>query len=254
MTAAILTDLTRCIGCRACVCACKEINQLPSDDDTGVLTATTWTAIENRNGLNIRRHCMHCREPSCASVCPVGALHKSALGPIIYDEEKCIGCRYFMIGCPFGIPKYEWHSSKPRVRKCIMCYEKQLSRGGQPACTTACPTGATKFGEREALLGEAAERMRSSPGMYVDHIYGVTEAGGTSVLYLSSVPFASLGFRTGVRADPYPLLTWNVLSKLPAVVVVAGVGLAGVWWITRRREEVARHEGREPRLPRPVKK
>lgn len=239
MKAAILTDLTKCIGCESCAWACKEINELPRDDGAATLSATTWTRVEKVNGVNVRRQCMHCEDPACASVCPVGALHKTQEGPVVYDEDKCIGCRYCMIGCPFGIPKYEWSKNVPRVQKCIMCHDKAVSKGQQPACTQACPTGATIFGDRDALLKEAHRRIRENPDRYVDHVYGEVEAGGTSVLYLSAVPFETLGFKTKVRTDPYPALTWNVLHKLPNVVSVAGVGLVGIYWVIRRRQTLA---------------
>lgn len=242
MNAAILTDLTRCIGCEACALACKEANGLPRDGGRA-LSASTWTIVDRIGDVNVRRQCMHCLDPACVSVCPVGALRKTPEGPVVYDASRCMGCRYCMIGCPFGVPKYEWDSTVPRVQKCIMCYENAVSRGEQPACTAACPTGATVFGDRDDLLRQARARMRAEPGRYVDHIYGEHEAGGTSVLYLSAVPFAELGFPTDLRADPYPRLTWEVLSKLPNVVSIAGVALCGIWWITKRREEVARHEG-----------
>jgi formate dehydrogenase iron-sulfur subunit len=242
MNPAILTDLTRCVGCKACALACKEVNDLPRETGTEVLNSTTWTAVQARNGLFVRRQCMHCLDPACASVCPVSALRKSAEGPVIYDEDRCIGCRYCMIGCPFSIPTYEWDSPLPRVRKCIMCFEKRLAEGQEPACTAACPTGATQFGDRDELIAEARARIAASPDTYVDHIYGLEEAGGTSVLYLSSVPFDSVGLPTRLQSDPYPRLTWDVLSKLPNVVSVAGVALFGIWWITNRRDEVARSE------------
>lgn len=123
----------------------------------------------------------------------------------------------------------------PKVQKCIMCYEKRVSKGEEPACTSACPTGATKFGERDELIEEARNRINDSPDRYVDHIYGVKEAGGTSVLYLSDVPFEKLGFKQPRTDVSYPKLTWNVLSKIPYITSTSGVLLFGIWWIINRR-------------------
>jgi formate dehydrogenase iron-sulfur subunit len=237
MSTAILTDLTRCIGCEACVWACKEVNNLPRADHER-LSATTWTALDHIKGVHVRRQCMHCEQPACVSVCPVGALIKTAAGPVIYKADRCIGCRYCMVGCPFSVPRYEWGENAPLMQKCIMC-SSLLDKGGQPACTAACPTGATISGDRSELLALAHRRIREEPGRYVDHVYGEVEAGGTSVFYLSAIAFEELGFATEVRTEPYPELTWKILSKLPLVVGTAGIGLAGTFWIIRRRQKLA---------------
>jgi len=239
MKPAILTDLTKCIGCAACVMACKEINDLPAGGEDR-LSADTWCAVKEEHGIWVRRQCMHCLDPACATVCPVGALHKTPEGPVVYDESRCIGCRYCMIGCPFGIPRYEWDEPRPRVQKCILCFEKRLAVGEQPACTAACPTGAIVFGDRDELVRTAKQRIAAAPGRYLDHVFGETEAGGTSVLYLSNVSLESLGFSGGLRGGPYPRLTWDVLSKLPNVVSVGAVLLFGIWWISGRRDTLER--------------
>jgi len=236
MRPALLIDLTRCIGCEACVLACREANGLPREGSAEELSATTWSAIERHRGVPVKRQCMHCLEPACASVCPVGALHKTPEGPVVYEADRCIGCRYCMVGCPFGIPRYEWSSPLPKVRKCLMCFENRVAEGKPPACAEVCPTGATEFGDRDALIREARRRIEAEPERYVDRIYGEREVGGTSVLYLSGVPFEELGFETSLEEQPYPGLTWEILSKLPRVVSLGGALLFGIWWITGRRE------------------
>lgn len=241
MKASILTDLTQCIGCEACVMACKEINDNPKNTVTHLLSSHNWTAVEHRKGLNIRRQCMHCLDPACVSACPVLALIKTESGAVIYDADRCMGCRYCMIACPFAVPKYEWERVVPRVQKCIFCYEKALKKGEQPACTAACPTGATIFADRDELIREAQRRIEGHPDKYYPHIYGLTEAGGTSVLYLSPLPFAELGFAQLSQEDPYPKLTWNVLSKIPNIVGSGGVLLFGIWWIINRRIKLTDH-------------
>ncbi len=245
---AMLIDITMCVGCNSCQDACKRQNHLPEGAESK-LSPTAYTALEDHNGVTVRRMCQHCEEPTCASVCPVGAFTKTAEGPVIYDEHKCIGCRYCMQACPFQVPRYEWSSNYPRVQKCRFCYERV--QGGQPtACSEACPTGATKFGAREDLLKEAVARIQAEPGKYVNRIYGQREVGGTSIFYLSSVPFEQLGFRTQLVSEPLPQLTMNALEKIPTVVTVGGALLAGVYWITNRREEVARVEGKSTKRVR----
>ena len=129
------------------------------------------------------------------------------------------------------------------MQKCILCFEKRLEKGEEPACTAACPAGATIFGDRDELLRVARQRILDNPDLYVDHIYGETEAGGTSVLYLSAVPFEKLGFKVNVQENPYPKLTWEVLEKLPPIITTGAVALGGIYWITKRRAEVEREEG-----------
>jgi formate dehydrogenase iron-sulfur subunit len=233
MRAAMLIDTTRCVGCNACAEACKKTNHLPGEIDAK-LTARTWTHVEEHGGTYVRRMCMHCDQPSCASVCPVGALFKSERGFVAYDESRCIGCRYCMVACPFGVPKYEWEKALPRVQKCVGCLDR-LEKGEIPACAAACPAEATIFGDREALLAEARGRIRDNPGSYVDGIYGEHEVGGTNVLFLAALPFEQLGFPANLPHDAMPDYTWEALSKIPSVVAVGSVTLLGVWWVIRRR-------------------
>jgi formate dehydrogenase iron-sulfur subunit len=154
-----------------------------------------------------------------------------------------MGCRYCMQACPFQVPTYEWDKRLPKMRKCDMCYERQ-SQGKQTACAEVCPTGATKNGDRDELLAEARQRIAEKPGQYYGKIYGVKEAGGTSVLYLTAVPFGQIGLHTNVPQEALPDLTWRVLALTPDVVSTGSVLLGGVWWITNRRGEVAKKEGR----------
>ena len=247
MSKALLYDATLCIGCKQCEQACAEKNQLPYSESVAAEARQSdhkFTVVLAKGEKFMRRMCMNCQEPACASVCPVGAMRKTADGPVIYEESRCMGCRYCMVACPFGVPKYEWSKVLPRVQKCTMCADR-VSAGKPTACAEACPTGATKFGEREELVQEAQQRLRENPGKYVNHIYGLTEVGGTSVLMLSSVPFEEFGFPMDLTRDPLPLLTYRVLSRIPDFVPLGGMMLGGLYWITHRREEVAAAEARE---------
>ena len=243
MTVGLLYDSTRCIGCGACAQACKDQNHLPGavEDHT---TAYTWTTVSQVEEHYVRKLCMHCLEPTCASVCPVAALHKTPEGPVVYDAEKCMGCRYCMMACPFDVPKYQWDRAVPVVGKCIMCYPK-VQKGEPTACAEVCPVQATVFGERRNLILDAGERMRKEPGRYTDSIYGLREAGGTGVLMLAGVSYGHLGLKTDLPNDPPPMRTWQVLSKMPDFVAVWGCSLYAVHWITSRRDEVAKKEGRD---------
>ncbi len=233
---AILFDATKCVGCEGCVAACKDKNDLPVSIDPK-LTAYTWTVVEQRGKTFVRRLCMHCQSPTCASVCPVGAFRKDPSGPVLYDSSRCIGCRYCILACPFDVPKYQWDRTAPIVQKCTMCADR-IQAGQQPACAAVCPHGATIFGERDEMIRTAQRRLQAAPESYVPRIYGLEEVGGTSVLMLSGIPFSSLGFRPNVPLRPLPQFTWRVLSRVPDFSLVGGVLLYGIWWITDRRTKV----------------
>lgn len=254
MSKALLYDATICIGCKQCEQACAAQNKLPYNDAIAAegQSEHKFTTVLTKNDKFMRRLCMNCSDPACASVCPVGALRKTSAGPVIYEENRCMGCRYCMVACPFGVPKYEWGKLIPRVQKCTMCAER-VSQGKQTACAEICPTGATKFGEHDELIADAQQRIRDNPGTYVTHIYGLTEVGGTSVLLLSSVPFEEFGYRADLSRDPLPMLTYQVLSRIPDFVPLGGILLGGVWWITHRREEVAAAEAKEKQAETPQK-
>ncbi len=243
---AVLFDVTKCVGCGSCTAACREKNNLPETQAPDLtdqqFTVLKTTAGKDGSELSYRRMCMHCVDPTCASVCPVGALHKTANGPVVYDADICLGCRYCMQACPFGVPKYEWNSLAPRVRKCTFCSDR-LAAGKINACAEACPTGATLAGTRDELLKEARARLNAAPDTYVQKIYGEHDAGGTSVLYLSPVDFAKLGLPANLPVEALSDLTYRVLSKIPAVVGAGGFTLAGLWWLTNRKAEVAKAEG-----------
>ncbi len=241
----LLIDTTFCVGCEKCLEACKKQNNLPEKIDN-TLTAYTWTTLEKHDKPDggktfVRRLCMHCEQPACASVCPVGAFTKTELGAVIYRDERCIGCRYCMVACPFSIPKYQWDKALPLVQKCILCFER-IKDGMLPACAEACPTEATLFGEREKLITIAKMRIQKYPDRYHNYIYGLEEVGGTGVLYISDVPFEKLGFRTDLIKKPLPSLTAGVMSLVPNIVSLGGVALFGTYWIINRRIKLAREK------------
>jgi formate dehydrogenase iron-sulfur subunit len=237
----ILIDVTRCTGCEKCIVACKKANNLgddylrPGQRSVDALSASRFsTILREPHDTFVRQMCLHCLEPACVSACLVGAMQKSKAGPVIYDESLCMGCRYCMLACPYGIPRYEWDKATPLVRKCTMCYER-LKVGQIPACVEACPEKALTFGTRDAMLAEAKHRQAQNPGRYLDRIFGEREAGGASVLYLSNIPLSFLAWNNNVGDRPLPELTWNSLKKVPPTIAVMGGVMTGVYWIIGRR-------------------
>jgi Fe-S-cluster-containing dehydrogenase component len=162
----------------------------------------------------IKKSCLHCVDPSCVSVCPVSAMTKDPVtGIVSYNPSNCIGCRYCVEACPFGVPRFEYNKTIARLRKCELCKQRQAA-GKIPACAEVCPTGATLFGSETALRAEAERRHGLTPGeqaffprktvgstdtqekkapRYNGETYGLKEVGGTQVCYLAGVPFEKLG-------------------------------------------------------------
>jgi formate dehydrogenase iron-sulfur subunit len=239
----MLIDLTRCTGCNACALACKEANNranqgvVPIQLDSDALSFVDERTVSDKHGNDysvfVKRQCMHCVHPACASACTVGALRKTAAGPVIYEAEKCIGCRYCQYACPFGVPAYEWENPLGLISKCEMCVQR-LEQGERPACVAACPNGAIRFGKRTMLLAEARAQIASNPGRYFNHIYGEHEVGGTSVLYLAPVPFSALGFPS-VSEQAIPTQAEWVMKKTPVVAVTVAALATAFQFMTRRR-------------------
>ena len=238
----LLIDVTACIGCGKCVLACKEQNHLPSEgaeDDR--LSYRNFTVLQKKDGQFVRKRCMHCEHPTCVSVCPVGALTKRESGAVVYDADRCMGCRYCIVACPFEVPTYEWNDWNPRVRKCVLCSDL-IEKGLPTACSQACPTTATLTGNREDLIAIAEARIRKNAEKYQSKIFGLFEAGGTSVLYLSAVSFDKLGFSKDITKEALPEIPWRILQQVPNIVLLGAVVLGGSYWLFKRREEVAKIE------------
>ncbi len=244
-SASMLYDSTMCVGCRACQTACKRRAGLPHEvDPSGLyetptdLSSKTWTLIKlykDQNGESfVKNQCMHCIEPACVSVCPVGALEKLESGPVVYHRERCIGCRYCMAACPFGIPKTEWEKPLPFIQKCDFCFDRQAN-GEQPACSEVCPTGALIYGTRKSMLSTARNRLVSDTN-YFQHIYGEKEAGGTSMLYISHLDFQKLGFPD--QSDvALPEITWPYMKGVIGVIGVMVTLSTAIYLRTHRHEK-----------------
>ena len=259
-TMAKMYDSTLCIGCQTCVVACYTTNFLEREKNFHVPEAERnfieredlipklskedefnpdhpWlkadyldyrlrTVIlayqdEKEHTHFIKRNCMHCKKPGCVSACPVSALEKDPEdGIVTYKEERCIGCRYCQMACPFNVPAFEWHRAIPKISKCDMCrstINKKDGGIGTTACVKVCPTGAVTYGKRSDLLEEAKRRIEESKSKgenkyYTDTvlvqaskdagkeikeaILGENIYGGTDELFLAGVDFKHLGFPT----------------------------------------------------------
>ena len=241
----VLYDATRCVGCQSCEFACAEANGLSEPEDypeVGIIRKTDETrrtvvnAFETSKGeVYAKKQCMHCNQPACNAACLTQAMHKTKEGPIIWREDKCMGCRYCMISCPFDIPKFEYHSTNPKILKCDMCFDR-LKEGKLPACVENCPAEALTFGTRRELLKEARSRIVKNPDDYVDYIYGEDEAGGTGFLYLSPVPFEELGFNTNIQKESYPKLTKGFISTIAPVDILLPALLLGLYKATKKSD------------------
>jgi formate dehydrogenase iron-sulfur subunit len=201
------------------------------------------------------QRCLHCLEPACASACPTTALYRQDDGPVTYDVDKCIGCRYCLLACPWDVPTAEWNSLAPKISKCTHCADRAdqplpIAFNGNPlshdagmrfaesiatpACVKACPADALRYGTRDEMLALAHKRISDRPDKYVDHIYGEKELGGTSVVYLSAVPFEKLGFPT-FGEKPFPAFTRAALGAVPPAVMSMGALLGAAYAFFRKR-------------------
>jgi len=276
----MLYDSTLCVGCKACVAACKEVNGLPPTirdgkeyyDSAADLSGETFNVIKiYKDGKGIhkdmekdgfafeKRSCMHCVDPGCVSACPVTALEQQAkTGIVTYNPDACIGCRTCMTACPYNVPQFEYNKTFGQIHKCQMCNQKGVERidnGQMTGCAEACPTGATLFGTRDALMAEAKRRTKLKPGeiynyprgdinkpdsyhekpapTYKDHVWGEKEAGGTNVLHVSSVSFDKLGMPPlGERS--YASISEGVQHGLYSYLALPAVALAGLTFMVKR--------------------
>lgn len=254
----VLVDTTVCIGCRSCEWGCKVAHELPTDrietyQDRSVMAKmrrpdesalTVVNEYENEKfptmPIDVKVQCMHCDHPACVSACIVGAFTKHENGAVVWDTDKCIGCRYCMVACPFQVPAFEYANALyPKIKKCDFCFER-TKEGKLPACVEICPVETLTYGTRSELIKIARDRVKRFPDRYVDHIYGEYEVGGTSWLYIAGKDFAKLDFPKLGR-NPAPGISESIQHGIfayfvPPVSLYALLG--GLMWITKNRKEL----------------
>lgn len=255
----VLVDLTRCVGCRSCEVACSREHDLkapdrvpedydlfdpPQDHELRRPDHQAYTVV-NRYDTELSDHplfrkiqCNHCLEPACLTACFVNAYTKTPEGAVTYNADVCVGCRTCMVACPFSIPAFKYDSAfSPRIMKCTFCFESRLSKNRPPACVEACPMEALTFGYRHDLLRIGRKRIREYPSVYQKHIYGEFEAGGTSWLYLSPVPFDHAGFDLHVPRQPILNYVKDFLAVVPMVLTIWPGLFAGIYLLAKPADQ-----------------
>jgi formate dehydrogenase iron-sulfur subunit len=260
----ILVDTTKCIGCRGCITACKNWNQLSVDPSkfTGSyqtvrdfspnnFTYIAFNEYEENGQMKwyfTKRQCMHCLDPACVKICPQKALSKTDTGAVVRDMDKCVGCQYCASACPFKVPRYNPLISKET--KCTLCYDR-VAEGEVPACVKACVTGALKFDDRDKLLALAKERVSALKADYPQAtVYGETEAGGTSILYVLADLPAKYGLPDNPRTSAVTLVWENYIKPYaPWLIALTAAGSLLSFFSTRamkvgQAEQEAQKEGK----------
>ncbi len=263
----VLVDLSRCVGCRSCEAACNEEQGLPTPkkpfndfsvfdemhhgqkrrtDETRYTVVNKYDVPEIDHPLFRKIQCNHCQEPACLTSCFVNAYTKTPEGAVVYDPKVCVGCRTCMIACPFYIPTFRYSSAfKPRIMKCVFCYDTRLKNGQPPACVEACPQEALTFGRRDDMIRVGRQRIRENEGKYVDHIYGEHEAGGTSWMYISPVEFDKVGFDTSVPKEPILNFVKDFLAIVPMVLTIWPALFAGIHLLATRKDDLKKAQQTE---------
>ncbi len=258
----MLVDTTLCIGCRRCEWACKEAHKManqPVDsyDDRSVFNSKRRPSTKALTVVNeypnpadaskptdVKVQCMHCDHPACVSACIVSAFKKKENGAVVWDGSRCIGCRYCMVACPFQVPAYDYDKPiQPEVRKCDFCYDR-ISQGKLTACAEICPAEAITFGKRIDLIGVARNKIKLYPERYKNHVFGESEVGGTSWLYLANQDFDKIGFPK-LGQSPAPGVSESIQHGLfayfvPPVALYALLG--GIMWLNKRKEHSEKEE------------
>lgn len=238
----MLIDVSKCTACRACQVACKQWNRLPAEktqqqgshQNPPDLTPFTWnlvrfTEIPTRDGgirwLFRKDNCMHCEDPACQRACPVpGCIFKTAEGAVVINQDLCIGCKYCVNVCPFGIPRYDDKTNK--VYKCTLCWDR-ISQGQIPACAKACGPGAVTFGPKDKMIAQAYARAKVLGGDAT--VYGDQYVKGTHVVYVLPEKVRMYDKLAINPSVPISVYLWKDFLK-PLSALAVGAALVGTFF------------------------
>ena len=256
------TDTSICIGCKACEVACKEWNELAGDppafladsfDNTGKLDAENWRHvkfIENDahltatttvgNGqawLMMSDVCKHCKQASCAEVCPTHAIVRTEFDTVFIQQDVCNGCRNCISACPYGVIGFSERTGT--ARKCTLCYDR-LQHDLTPACAKACPTQSIQFGNLIDLQAAADRRLAQlrQAGVANAQLYGRDDQvyGGLNAFFLLMDRPEVYGLPSGESAQ---LPSRNDAGGYLGMAIAAALALVGGLLAFRRRREGA---------------
>lgn len=251
------TDVSLCIGCKACEVACKQWNQLPANnggvvqltgnsyDNTGTLDGTTWRHVafvedfspdrSTSRWLMMSDVCKHCVQAGCLEVCPTGAIIRTEFDTVVIQSDVCNGCRACIPACPFDV--IDINPVNNTAMKCTLCYDR-LQAGMVPACAQACPTESIKFGPVRELREIADARVEElhQQGETDAIIYGdETMLGGLNAFFLIKGEPEWYGLPRAPRLPTSSLTGEGMFGAISAIVV----GFLGI--VSFRNLRMRRH-------------
>lgn len=264
-------DVTKCDGCRACMVACKNWNDLPTvtEQFTGSVqshekvNAHTWNVITydehpSANGgfdwLFRHQSCLHCVEAACEKVCPEDAISHTTFGSVVIDHDKCVGCGYCVQNCIFDVVElatYKDENGKEyrKAQKCTLCTDR-LEEGLKPACVVACHTDCIVYDEKDKVLSDAKVRLDKIKDRFPNvNIYNPSGINGTTTVYLLAEKPSVYGLPENPKI-PLSQIVWKDYAQplgkvMLGATTMAVIGAAVSSTINNRRAESEEDENHE---------